>query len=149
MKKLIIIVFSLIFLCGCTDTQDSPNRNNRKDPSSSRSMGTPTPEPTPTPTEKLKAGVTKRPEPTPTVTTKPTETPTPVPYVATEEILNAGMFSGKVQIMDTVLTFPCKLSEIMQLGSGLELELYSSQNGYDPLNDTYGAGSRNTIKLIF
>lgn len=157
MKKLILAVFVLIFLGGCTLIQEeTPDRSNRKDVSSSRMTSTPTPTATSTPTpEPTKASsgwtityVTATPRPTATET--PTPTPTMVPFEPSEEILAAEEFSCKVQIMDTVLKFPCRLKEITQIpGIVVEQSEYSSLNGYDPLNDLYGAESRNDLHVLF
>ncbi len=151
MKKILMIALLLSFLGSCTEEQDnSIERNNRKNVSSERLTVTPEPTtPTPTPTEA--ATPTKgAPTPKPTATSTPTPTPTMAPCVATDEILTAEEFSGKVQIMDTVLQFPCRLKELMALANvTIEQYSYASISGYDPLNDTYAAESKNTLVIIF
>ena len=154
MKKLVILVFLLVFLGGCTEQTETPSRNNRKDAASERMTAAPTPTETPIPEPtKVSPGwtityVTATPKPTATNT--PVPTPTMVPYAPTEEILTAEEFSRKVQVMDTVLTFPCRLKELSDIpGIVIEHSEYSSLNGYDPLNDTYGADSRNDLHVVF
>lgn len=151
-KKVWIVSLFLIVLCGCLEEPET-DRSNRKNVSSSRITATPVPAtPTPTATPSPKPSSTKRSTPTPTCTPTQTctPTPTPVPYIATEEILGAEEYSGKVQIADTVLTLPCRLGEIMKIsGIGLSQSKYSSLDGYDPLYDIYKPGSRNTLVMVF
>lgn len=147
MRKLVLAVLLLSFLGSCQMEEEpkSLERNNRKNVSGERLTETPAPTPT-------KAAVPTKgiPTPKPTATGTPTPTPTPVPYMAMEEILLADEFSGKVQMADTLLQFPCRLKEIMAI-SGLVVEQspYASMNGYDPLNDTYAAESSNSLQIIF
>ena len=156
MKKLLLMALLLAFIGGCAtkEPDDEINRNNRKNVSSERLTPTPMVEPTveptkaPVPTNGLWVYTTNT--PTPTATSTPTPTPTLVPYVATEEILAAEEFSGKVQFMDTVVQFPCRLKELLALDNAtIEQYEYASVNGYDPLNDTYAAESRNTLIMTF
>lgn len=57
-----------------------------------------------------------------TTTAAPTETeqttePAPIVYTASEEILAAEMYSGKVQVKDKIFTFPISVAELLNEGA--------------------------------
>ena len=93
MKKMILVVFVLIFLGGCMlIPEEIPDRSNRKDVSSSRMTAMPEPPATLTPTpEPTKAPgwtityVTATPRPTATLT--PTPTPTMAPSILVRSLI--------------------------------------------------------------
>lgn len=150
MKKLFIVVLLLMFLCSCTDKEATPDRDNRKNVSSSRMTSTPKPTATSTPTPIITERIRATATPKPTATATPTCTPVPLLYMAKKEVVISEVYSGKVQIMDTMFTLPCKLGELLVLSDiTLEQSRYSSLDGYDPLNNTYRPESRNTLIMTF